>query len=276
MKINKQNKNFKSWSEYLNHDFVNEKFTRVARKLLEMLENLDTAPSIKIDYSITVDKIYELVTDTIHELNDDNALDLSHWSDDDIESALAWRIDEVFTTYINTDDIVDTLGLTEDQVKWLKHYASAQYPGSDANMGTRFPVIYHVYDYELLTASSEDYDKIYYGYDFRENGYSNMIIREKRDDLKEFANERQLPFDEDNIEQVYIRIRRIDKAVFLTKNAAEDYMKYQKHNLSSKAHVYADYIGYANYGDLEPLCRVLLKLGSVLNGTDPNTHDDRF
>jgi len=36
------------------------------------------------------------------------------------------------------------------------------------------------------------------------------------------------------------------KGVFLTSEAAHDYLKYQKHNLSEKAFVYVEYSGYGN------------------------------
>lgn len=53
-------------------------------------------------------------------------------------------------------------------------------------------------------------------------------------------------------------------AYFLTRKEAEEYCKYQKHNLRSPR-VYSRYVGYGNRGDLECLMQLLLKIGNQLN-----------
>lgn len=199
---------------------------------------------------------------------------------------------------------------TEKEKKWLIEFATKQYPSSDSNMGTRFPVIFTVIDYDYVETNNKNDSRRYTFYGLGQykkyEYFSDFINKLKKSvsQLLEFYEELDITkeeyetlscYDFDNCEyfsdisrkiknilnklnieisEKYYAIKKRTIATFLTKKAAEDYLEYQSHNLSSEAFVYGDYIGYANNGDIEPLCRLLLKLGLLVTGeTDINKYD---
>ncbi len=90
-------------------------------------------------------------------------------------------------------------------------------------------------------------------------GYTEEQIEGLLDDLNTY-NE-SLEFD--GFEKVYIRTKYQPVAYFLTIKEAEDYIRYQGHNLTNPR-VYIYSMGYSNEGDLVHLYPVLLKMGKKL------------
>ena len=68
---------------------------------------------------------------------------------------------------------------------------------------------------------------------------------------------------EGDIKKLPILITHRPVAYFLTREEAERYCDYQKHNLR-KPRVYSRYVGYGNIGDLECLMKLLLRAGKEL------------
>lgn len=282
LKINKERHEYKEWISHLDKIINSDDFERstVARILKEdIIEDYKTEYP-NIDYSLTtndLDQLISVVINDLHEQNVDSDLDI--WTDDSIEYELRWRFEDLVDVLPETDDykkineFIKLLGLTENQVDWLRHYANNQHPGADGNKMTRFPTVHYVYDYTLIESRDGERFSIY---DFSECGYSSELRRETDEEIIRFGEEHGVDVDINKIEHKYYIKQRVTKAIFLTYKAACDYMEYQKHNLSSFAHVYTDYVGYANNGDIEPLCRALLKLGLFLNNEDPNKYDNTF
>lgn len=109
------------------------------------------------------------------------------------------------------------------------------------NLGTRQP-IYIVYDMqEHYCSGHNDFTSPTNkrGEDW-EFGYIDSGIE---GELREFKKSPRKMVDPTEVSRFYTDVF---KGFFFTSEAAHDYMKYQKHNLSKKAYVYVEYSGYGN------------------------------
>ena len=165
------------------------------------------------------------------------------------------------------------LELTEKEIGFLKQYAQVfkDERGVDC---TADPIVV-VEDIEELVAIDGYGDKTIYAWedstydsldelkkDLRENGYSKREIALFCDDLEYQGN-----CKDGEIQKLSVHRIHYPKAYFLTRVEAERYVEYQSHNLR-EPRVYTRYCGYANYGDLQCLYKLLLRMGQQLNNTE--------
>lgn len=112
------------------------------------------------------------------------------------------------------------------------------------NAGTQNP-IYFVYSMreEFLSGHCTDRSPITNN---RGMSHKNLYIKKEWEEDAELFEE--IPDDEN--ENDYEEITRIwiedFKALFITREAAEDYLKYQAHNLNNP-YIYTHYVGYRNW-----------------------------
>lgn len=112
------------------------------------------------------------------------------------------------------------------------------------NAGTKNP-IYFVYSMreEFLSGHCIDRSPIT---NKRGMAHENLYIKKEWDEGAELFEKIPEDGDEDNYEEV-TRIWLDDfKALFLTREAAENYLKYQSHNLNNP-YIYTHYAGYRNW-----------------------------
>ena len=160
--------------------------------------------------------------------------------------------------------------LTENEIVFLKQYASVYKQERDLDC-TADPIVV-VEDIEEFVAPDGYGDKAVFVWDecsyssltelkkeLKENKYSKNNISMICDDLEYYGH-----CEKPNIQKHSIHITYRPIAYFLTRAEADKYIKYQSHNLR-EPRVYTRSCGYANYGDLQCLYQLLLKMGQQLN-----------
>lgn len=159
--------------------------------------------------------------------------------------------------------------LNEREKEFLKQYA-LKYPEERKLDITADPIV--VVEVEEERVTQEGYaDKTVYvwnedSYDTWESlevdlldaEYSNEDIEEIAEDLSDF-NESL----DGEIRKLPVMIFHRPVAYFLTREEADKYVKYQRHNLR-RPRVYSRHIGYSNRGDLDCLMKLLLRVGKDL------------
>ena len=160
--------------------------------------------------------------------------------------------------------------LTENEVGFLKQYASVFRQERDFDCTTD-PIVV-VEDIEEFVAADGYGDKTVFVWneesfssltelknELKVNNYSKNDISLICDDLEYYGHCKK-----HNIQKFSIHVTYRPIAYFLTRAEADKYVKYQSHNLKSPR-VYTRSCGYANYGDLQCLYQLLLKMGQQLN-----------
>jgi hypothetical protein len=160
--------------------------------------------------------------------------------------------------------------LSEKETVFLKQYAEVYKHERDIDC-TCDPIVV-VEDIDELVALDGYGDTTVYAWgdstyysldelkkDLRENGYSKREVAIFCDDLEYQGN-----CKDGEIKKFSVHRRYYPRAYFLTRVEAERYVKYQSHNLR-EPRVYTRSCGYANYGDLQCLYQLLLKMGQQLN-----------
>lgn len=163
--------------------------------------------------------------------------------------------------------------LTDRQVKFLKQYADVYENERECDI-TSDPIVV-VQTQERLASNPEYY---YDGYAYildHEDSFDSL------DDLFEFMDDNGYEYEKETIEATFdndseykdgdihiaewcYQITWRNVAFFLTRKEANDYCRYQAHNLI-KPRVYTYYMGYANHGDLQCLAPLLLAIGETIN-----------
>ena len=159
--------------------------------------------------------------------------------------------------------------ITQKEYELLKQY-SALFESERRIDCTSDPVVL-VEDVEEVITQSGYEDKEVYVWDestyetkselieaLRECDFSTVEIGSILEDLE--YNEEAL---DGSIRLVPVKILYKPIAYFLTRKEAEDYCKYQSHNLT-KPRVYTRNMGYSNRGDLKLLTEMLKKIGDNL------------
>ena len=162
--------------------------------------------------------------------------------------------------------------LTDREIRFLKQYAEV-YGKERAIDCTHSPIIVVESQRDVIADSDYGYDEIRYVWD--EESYDG------EDELKEVLEENDFTNEEiehtllelqehgkaliGSISKIYVNIEWFPVAYFLTRVEAEEYCKYQRHNLNNPR-VYSRNIGYRNSGDLDCLMNLLLRMGTeILN-----------
>jgi len=107
------------------------------------------------------------------------------------------------------------------------------------NLATAQP-IYVVYD--LIESGAFGHVEIGGVQNHKGKEYQEGYIDKAEDEIEFYVNKELLTEPEEITRFWTDRL----VAIFLTSEAAHDYLKYQSHNLSSEAYVYVHYTGYAN------------------------------
>lgn len=181
--------------------------------------------------------------------------------------------------------------LTEQQEKFLKEFASKQYPGAKDNLCTSMPIhVVQSRDDIYFEADSEYGDDTVFVDDDREFETAEEVLELYYEDEEppipivpyEFGmnltdkegKERFITSPEayfevyemgwDDIRYV-TRVKRYkDVAFFFILDEAKRYMEYQGHNLNNpRTFTYSP--GYSNYGDYEHFWMLLMNMGKQLN-----------
>ena len=160
--------------------------------------------------------------------------------------------------------------LTEKENEFLKQYAQVYEQERQVDC-TADPIVV-VEDIEELIAADGLGDKRVYTWDMEtyysldelrkalmDNDFSENDITDMLEDVEENGH---CMHNEIQKHEVYIKYRPI--AYFLTRAEADRYVEYQSHN-QTKPRVYTRSSGYANYGDLQCLYQLLLRIGQQLN-----------
>jgi len=161
--------------------------------------------------------------------------------------------------------------ISEQEAIFLKQYAKV-YDAERELDCTRKPIVV-VEDEENVVTEAGYEDKIIYVWD--ESKYYNKAdliddLREQNDFSDEEILNIAIEMDETgealsgSVKVLPVQVIYKPIAYFLTRIEAEKYCEYQKHNLR-RPRVYSRYVGYGNYGDMENLMRLLLKMGQQLN-----------
>lgn len=165
---------------------------------------------------------------------------------------------------------MNNLNLTEKEKEFLKQYASVF--ESERKIDCTSDPIVIVEDLSTIVTQEGFEDKyVYVLDDFEAENEDELIELLRSEDFgEEEINEIIYSLDTtgeafDNEISLY-PVKEIYKpiAYFLTRKEAEDYCKYQSHNLK-QPRVYTRNMGYANQGDLKVLTDMLLRIGRELN-----------
>ena len=163
--------------------------------------------------------------------------------------------------------------LNEREILFLKQYATVYESERKIDI-TNTPIV--VVENQVYYPTSEGFgDRTIYVID--DDG--QPLECETIEEVVEYFQDEDIDFTEDDervleeegnhvVENIVISKFPVFKiyepvAYFLTRKEAEEYCKYQKHNLRSPR-VYSRYVGYGNNGDLECLIQLLLKVGNQL------------
>lgn len=105
------------------------------------------------------------------------------------------------------------------------------------NAGTRDP-IYIIYDLEkhYIEAETDEYWLETTNLKWKKPKYWKIV----GEDEKEF-----IEIEDEDVDTIEFYTDRL-VAIFFTRKSAEDYLIYQKHNLSSEAYIYVQYPWYSN------------------------------
>lgn len=160
--------------------------------------------------------------------------------------------------------------LTDREIGFLKQYAD-MYEKERKIDCTNRPIVVVESQRDVVVDSDYGYDEIRYVWD--EESYDG------EDELKEVLEENDFTNEEiehillelqehgkaliGSISKIYVNIEWFPVAYFLTRVEAEEYCKYQRHNLN-KPRVYSRHIGYSNSGDLDCLMYLLLRMGTEI------------
>lgn len=192
------------------------------------------------------------------------------------------------------------INLTEQEIKFLKDFASKQYDGAEDNICTHTPI--HVVEnrVSIIVDPEYNYDAIEYIFNevvfktFEElrdsvlkyiiDNYSdslNTIDNIDSDDTEVaietlgniFKNIKDYDylnywltindFDDVEIHEHFIKYIWQPIAFFFIRDEAKRYLQYQKHNLNNPR-IYTYALGYSNHGDMPVFRELLMKLGQKL------------
>jgi len=173
--------------------------------------------------------------------------------------------------------------LTKTEEKFLKEFATKQYPEAKDNLLTHEPI--HVVERRkgIVVGPDYDYDNIEYtingGYDYYESfeAVKNSLIDHYNWEGAELHKEvfkHWSSIDEINdaadvndldifVEEHCIKYIWVPVAFFLIRDEAVRYTQYQRHNLGY-CRIYTYGLGYSNDGDFPVFRNLLMKMGMQL------------
>lgn len=160
--------------------------------------------------------------------------------------------------------------LTDIEIRFLKQYAEVYEKERKVDCTNR-PIVVVEVQRDIVVDSDYGYDEIRYIWDdetydgedelrefLEENDFSESEVEEVFFELQEYGEALK-----GNIRKVYVNIEWFPVAYFLTRVEAEEYCKYQRHNLNNPR-VYSRNIGYRNSGDLDCFVNLLLRMGTEI------------
>lgn len=161
------------------------------------------------------------------------------------------------------------LNLTDREKGFLKQYALKYEEERKVDI-TASPIVVVEVEEERVTQEGYEDKTVYVweqdSYDTWESLEVDLMDAEYSLEDIERIKEELIDFGEaleGDIKKLPILIAHRPVAYFLTREEAERYCDYQKHNLR-KPRVYSRYVGYGNIGDLECLMKLLLRAGKEL------------
>lgn len=193
------------------------------------------------------------------------------------------------------------IDLTDEEIEVCKMFFEHQQEGSPDNCCTRYPTI-HVVERPIRIPTTSDYadgsvfkvetkyddDKFFDTFDDVKKFLKEMALNEMEcadDDHPFYYPDELESLDEDDIdfcsitndklgdlhrvldvsiEREYFCISFRPVAFFLIRKKAQDYMKYQSHNLAKGSRIYTYYgPGYGGNGDLIEVASILSKIGKA-------------
>lgn len=173
----------------------------------------------------------------------------------------------LYDTERKLDGTNDPIVLIQNKVK---HYTSGDYH----NDGKDYEVMIDTYNYtedglvdinelrEILAENLIDFEE--------DQNKVTEILDDIFDDLTGFYSKDEIEITEPvcvKIKAHYYKWDYKTVAYFFTRKEADDYVKYQAHNLHSPR-VYTDYAGYGNEGDFPVFQKLLRRMGEMLNANN--------